>query len=120
VDAARGSAVPYRRIPYRYVVPPDGELAGLAEAVFDAKYRRRLPRPNSYWPLGRLLDAAGGGVGRNELLSLLLFDPDFATAQVELGRRDARKALSQPWLVGAPPMLSTVPEARHDPVVASA
>ena len=98
-----GSAPAYRRLPYRCVVPPDGELAALAEAIYHEKYRRLLPRLNSYWPLGRLLDATGDGVGRNELLSLLLFDPDFAAAQIELGRRDARKALAQPWHVGPPP-----------------
>ncbi|WP_214369335.1 patatin-like phospholipase family protein [Pseudonocardia sp. H11422] len=90
--------MPYRRVPYRLVAPDDGQLAQLAAGAF-----RPCGPGDPYWVIGRLLDAIGGGIGRDELLSLILFDPGYAEEQVELGRRHARIALAMPWHDGFAP-----------------
>jgi len=50
-------------------------------------------RQHSVGRLGRLLDV-GESPLRGELLSYLLFDPEFANELIELGRRDARRWIS--------------------------
>ncbi|NMO93731.1 patatin-like phospholipase family protein [Actinomycetospora sp. TBRC 11914] len=82
----------HRRVPFRVVAPADGQLAGLARRAFDA--RARGPWDAS-WAIERLLTAGGGGIGRDELLSLVFFDPDYARAQIEQGRADARAVLAE-------------------------
>jgi NTE family protein len=83
----------HRRVPFRVVAPADGQLAGLARESFDA--RARCPWDAS-WAIERLLAAGGDGIGRDELLSLVFFDPGYAEAQIERGRADAQAALAQP------------------------
>jgi NTE family protein len=91
-------AGPHRPIPFRVIAPPDGELAGLAA---DAYCSRRRGPWDVTWGIERLLAAGGDGPGRDELLSLVFFDPDYATAQIERGREEARrvmrKAPSEQW-----------------------
>jgi hypothetical protein len=82
------------RVPYRFVAPKDRQLAKLAAQCF----RPHRWRPfDSYALIGRLLAAAGDGVGRDELLSLIFFDREYFKKQIELGRKHARAALAQPW-----------------------
>ena len=72
------------------MAPRDGELAGLAVESFQPT--------GEYWTIGTLLDSLGSGAGRDELLSLILFQHEYAQRQVECGRRDARVALAGGWL----------------------
>jgi NTE family protein len=83
----------HRRVPFRVVAPADGQLAGLARAAYDG--RPRGPWDPS-WAIERLLTAGGDGIGRDELLSLVFFDADYARAQIDQGRADARAALAAP------------------------
>jgi len=95
---ARNSAAldPADQVPYRVVAPLDGELAALAATYL----RPHRWRPfDSYALIGRLLAAAGEGIGPDELLSLLFFDTDYFTAQIGLARAHARIALEQDWQV---------------------
>jgi len=80
----------HETVPYLLVAPRDGELAELAAESF---------RPSGpYWTIGKLLDPLGSGAGRDELLSLILFQHEYARRQVECGRRDARTALAAGWM----------------------
>lgn len=81
-----------RPVPFRVVAPPDGELAALAGAAY--RSRRRGPW-DAAWGIDRLLAAGGDGPGRDELLSLVLFDPDYAAAQIERGRAHARAVMAR-------------------------
>lgn len=83
----------HRRVPFRVIAPADGQLAELARQAFEA--RARGPWDAS-WAIERLLTAGGDGVGRDELLSLVFFDPDYAQAQIDRGRADARAVLAEP------------------------
>jgi NTE family protein len=83
---------PHRPVPFRVIAPPDGALAGLAA---DA-YRSRPRGPwDPTWGIERLLAAGGDGSGRDELLSLVFFDPDYAEAQIVAGRADALRVMAQ-------------------------
>lgn len=88
---ARGQPA-YRTVPYVAVAPEDGEeLARAAMQVFRANHgslRRTLGDPDMQI-IHRLLGSDSPLQG--ELLSYLLFDPDFFDAASELGRRDARR-----------------------------
>ena len=93
--AARGRK-PYRRISYALVAPERrGELAAIADDVYDRRYGglRGWLRPD-YPFMSRLL-GGGRSPSRGELLSFLLFDEDHAEALVDLGRRDARRWLDR-------------------------
>lgn len=95
---ARNSAArdPADQVPYRVVAPLDGELAALAAMYLRPHWWRPL---DSYALIGRLLAAAGEGIGPDELLSLLFFDTDYFTAQIGLARAHAKIALEQDWQV---------------------
>lgn len=88
---ARGQSV-FRTVPYVAVAPEDGEeLADAAMQVFRANHgslRRTLGDPDMQI-MHRLLGSDSPLQG--ELLSYLLFDPDFFDAASALGRRDARR-----------------------------
>jgi NTE family protein len=89
---ARGRA-PYRSIEYALVAPRRrGEIGRLADAVFERRFGGlRGIRDLDYSVISRVL---GGRVqSRGELLSFLLFDPEFVSELLELGRRDARRWL---------------------------
>jgi len=89
-----GTAAPGSRlVPYLLVAPPDGRLAQLAVDAF----RPSVLPSDAYWAIGRLLDVLGDGSGRDELLSLILFDPAYTASQVVLGREHAEQALAAGW-----------------------
>jgi NTE family protein len=89
---ARGQQ-PYRPISYALVAPRRrGEIGRLAQDVFRRRYGglRGLRDPD-YLVISRAL--GGDSRARGELLSFLLFDPEFTRALIELGRRDAARWL---------------------------
>jgi NTE family protein len=51
-------------------------------------------RSNDIAAIGRLVDGGASAV-HGELLSYLLFAPEFVTQLIELGKRDARRWLDQ-------------------------
>jgi NTE family protein len=84
---------PYRRVSYALVAPEKrGELGAIAERVFQRRYGglRGLRAPD-YPVISRVL--GGRTRSRGELLSFLLFDPEFTAELIEAGRRDARRWL---------------------------
>jgi NTE family protein len=96
----------YRQIPYIFVGPQQkGAIGELAARVFAERYGglKQLRSPDVF-----LLNELVGGATQNhaELLSLLLFEPAFAAALIELGQRDARAWLRDehdaegPWQLG--------------------
>ena len=91
----RGKSV-YRTIPYVAIAPEDGtELARTAMQVFRANHGsliRTLGDPDLQ-VMHRLLGSDSPLQG--ELLSYLMFDPDFFEAASEFGRRDARSWVEQ-------------------------
>jgi NTE family protein len=95
---ARGTR--YRHVPYLFVGPQRlGTISSLAEASLHA--HRGLDALRS--PDIALLDRLIGGThsAHGELLSYLLFDPEFIDALIETGRADALAALAaagdDPW-----------------------
>lgn len=102
---ARGKS-PYRKVPYIFVGPRRrGRIGELAMEVFRANYcgRKALRSPDLVL-LDRLLGE--GTPGHGDLLSYLLFDPDFVEQLIVLGRQDAaawidaRPGADGPWQVG--------------------
>jgi NTE family protein len=96
---------PYRPVPYLAVAPEDGDdLAATAMDVFRANHRslRRTVGDPDLQVMHRLLGSDSPLQG--ELLSYLLFDPDFFEAAAALGRRDARG-----WLAHHPDLWRTGP-----------
>lgn len=93
--AARGRK-PYKKVPYALVAPERrGELAAVADQIFDDKYAglKGWLRPD-YPFMSRLL-GGGRSPSRGELLSFLLFDEDHVDRLIELGRRDAHRWLDR-------------------------
>jgi NTE family protein len=91
--AAGATGTGYRLVPYLFVAPGTADAIGvIARQVLREKYSA-IPTPGSfdYTVLTRLL--GGPGDSHGEVLSFLLFDPDFVDALIELGRRDAAAAL---------------------------
>ena len=89
---ARGLA-PYRPISYALVAPRRrGEIGRLAETTFKQRYGGlRGIRNVDFGVMARALGSAHRS--RGELLSFLLFDEQFISALIEMGKRDARRWL---------------------------
>jgi NTE family protein len=91
---SRGRA-PYRPVPYAAVAPErSSELSRVAMEVFRANHgtlRHTLGDPDLQ-VVHRILGSDSPLQG--ELLSYLMFDPDFFTEAADLGRRDARRWLA--------------------------
>jgi NTE family protein len=105
--AARGRK-PYRRISYALVAPERrGELAEIADDVFERRYSglKGWLRPD-YPFMSRLL-GGGRSPSRGELLSFLLFDEEHIERLISLGRRDAHR-----WLERHPSFWCS--DAAHD------
>jgi NTE family protein len=83
-----------KSIPYILIAPEaPNEIGELATRAYRSRYEglgNFVRRQQSVGRLGRLLDV-GESPLRGELLSYLLFDPEFANELIELGRRDARR-----------------------------
>ena len=97
---------PYRVTPYAAVAPGTGsELAAVAMEVFRANHglRGSLLDPDLQL-VHRLL--GGDSPLQGEMLSYLLFDPDFFDAAADLGRREAEE-----WLEQNPGLWRTAPLA---------
>ncbi|HET9081372.1 MAG TPA: hypothetical protein VFO01_12775 [Trebonia sp.] len=56
----------------------------------------------SYQIIGRLLAGGGFGEGNHELLSYLIFNPDYAGEQIERGQTHAIAAWDRGWQIGPP------------------
>jgi NTE family protein len=92
VDAG-ATGTGHRLVPYLFVAPHTTDAIGaIARDVLRAKYNA-IPTPGSfdYTVLTRLL--GGPGETHGNLMSFLLFDPDFVEGLIELGQRDAAAAL---------------------------
>jgi NTE family protein len=93
----------YRRVPYMFIAPPTRSALGdAASAVFRRRYGgyRGLRAPELA-VLSRLL--GGQSEQHGELISYLLFEPEFQEEVIALGRSDARRWLDRvsgsdaPW-----------------------
>jgi NTE family protein len=105
--AARGRK-PYRKISYALVAPERrGELAGIADEVFEDRYAGLQGWKRPDYPFMSRLLGGGRSPSRGELLSFLLFDEQHVDRLVELGARDARR-----WLERHPNVWCS--DAAHD------
>jgi NTE family protein len=86
---------PYRPISYALVSPRrHGEIGRIAQQVFQRRYGGfGSLRDMDYTVISRILGS--GSQARGELLSFLLFDQEFTTELIELGRRDAQRWLKR-------------------------
>jgi NTE family protein len=91
---------PYRTIEFIVVSPPAGQLATYARRVIDRSYALKgllnplaLAKAARYAALEKgLIGRFGTGAGVDELLSYVLFDPDYFELQIAQGSADARQA----------------------------
>jgi NTE family protein len=98
---ARGKP-PYRRVPYIFIATSRrGIIGDIATEVFRSRYGGLKGLRSPDFPLlNRLL--GGDSPAHGELLSYLLFDPEFIEALIDLGRADAARWLDAPPGAGAP------------------
>jgi NTE family protein len=92
IKLLKNKNVAYRKIAIYVVAPENGVLSPLAlkaEAMV-AKRAQLLDMT-----LSRLLTLAGSGSSRNELLSYLLFEPEFFQLQFDQAVRDAKRKLKE-------------------------
>jgi NTE family protein len=86
-------------VPYIAVAPEQSDtIEKLAYEVFSKRYRNvvsGLRRSADVEIVGRVVGAAAAPMNAT-LLSLLLFDPEFIEALIELGATDAQRWISQP------------------------
>jgi len=88
----------YRRIEFKRISPPPGQMGEVAGKI--AEDRARLlsaPTESDNFLLTRALRGAGNAHGYRELISYLLFDPQYFTESIEIGERAAQAALASPW-----------------------
>jgi NTE family protein len=105
--AARGRK-PYKKISYALVAPERrGELAAIADDVFDRRYAGMKGWLRPDYPFMSRLLGGGRSPSRGELLSFLLFDEEHVERLIDLGRRDARR-----WLERHPSVWCS--DAAHD------
>jgi hypothetical protein len=71
------------------VAPLNGTLSPIAARVYSSL---NLAQRTTYWLLLWLLSGVGRGAGNNELLSYLLFHPDYFREQFARGEADAHVA----------------------------
>jgi len=103
VGAAPGDTPAGRReVPYMFVAPQERDAIGrLAQRVFDEHFAdlRDAWRARDLAFLGRAV-AGGSDPAHGELLSYLLFAPQFARELIALGRADAERWLAAPHADG--------------------
>jgi NTE family protein len=98
--AAGATGTDFRPVPYLFVGPErSGRIPELAEAALHTFRGLDAVRNPDIALLDRLIGGTHSTHG--ELLSYLLFDPDFVDSLIEAGQRDARAALAahgdDPW-----------------------
>jgi NTE family protein len=96
-------AAPFRTVPYLFAGPTEpGRLGRIVSRVFDEHFDGPLQRLRhaDVALLSRLL--GGSSPAHAELLSYLLFQPEFTAAAIAAGREDARALLAagDPWQTG--------------------
>ena len=101
-DQHHGDGRRYEIVDFVFVGPRDDRVVAAAAArVLRERYsglRGWLPLPDEFTLLRRAL--SGSGSGGEDVLSYLLFDKQFMTDLVGMGRRDAREMLARkenPW-----------------------
>ena len=106
---------PYRQVPYMYIAPATrGAVGDLASQVFRRHYRglRAFTAPPDLAILSRLL--GGESEQHGELISYLMFAPEFIDQAIELGSQDAHRWLRRvtgpesPWYL---PSIDTLPNS---------
>ncbi|MGH3624573.1 MAG: patatin-like phospholipase family protein [Sciscionella sp.] len=105
---------PYRQVPYMFISPPTrGVLGDVATEIFRHHYRSyRAATAPDLAILSRLL--GGESEQHGELISYLLFEPDFLNEAIALGVSDARRWLNRvptphaPWYL---PSIDTLPHS---------
>jgi NTE family protein len=88
----------YRRIEFKRISPPPGRMGEVAGNI--AEDRARLlsaPTESDNFLLTRALRGAGNAHGYRELISYLLFDPQYFTESIDIGECAAQVALAKPW-----------------------
>ncbi len=99
IDAGAGSDAGYRAVPYVFAGPSSNDtIPRLAEAALHSLRGLEALRSPDIALLDRLIGGTHSTHG--ELLSYLLFDPDFIDALIEQGRHDATAMLQSrpdPW-----------------------
>jgi NTE family protein len=105
---------PYRQVPYMYIAPPTrGALGDVASQVYHRRYRgyRALNAPDLAI-ISRLLGNESEQHG--ELISYLMFEPEYLEEVITLGHRDANRWLDRvpgpdaPWYL---PPIDTLPDS---------
>ncbi len=105
---------PYRQVPYMYIAPATrGVLGDIASEVFRRYYRssRAITAPDLVI-LSRLL--GGESEQHGELISYLMFEPEFLNETIALGYHDAHRWLDRvpapdaPWYL---PPIDTLPDS---------
>lgn len=117
---ARGKP-PYRQVPYIFVAPDHrGAMGELALKIFHARVNGHLSLHSlSRRMLHQLL--GGDSPSHGELLSYLLFDPEFLEELITMGQRDAHRWLDtptdadQPWQIGPLPALTAKSSGDRSP-----
>jgi NTE family protein len=98
--ARRDAGRKYRQVQNVYLGPPEaGIISGLANEIFERRYRGWFKRFSDMGVLGHLL--GGPTESHGDLLSFLFFDPEFHSALIESGQQHAEQALGPgpglPW-----------------------
>lgn len=116
-DAKRQNAVlttergrPYREIELVVIAPDNGTLSPLAEQAEQRVLSRGVALDVT---LSRMFSVLGRGDGRNELLSYLLFEPEYFALQFAQAERDVRKLLGRGSVPPHAGTRSVAPSAAH-------
>ncbi len=105
---------PYRQVPYMFIAPSNRDALGdIASEVFRRNYGgyRAVMAPDLVM-MSRLL--GGESEQHGQLISYLLFEPDFLDEVIALGRADARRWFDRvpepdaPWYL---PSIDTLPDS---------
>jgi NTE family protein len=92
------TGLPYRLVEVMTVSPPPGALGALAADVLARTgYGAALLREIDNLVINRVLRGGGDGIGHRELLSYLLFDREYFTESIRIGRRAGADALAKGW-----------------------
>jgi NTE family protein len=105
---------PYRQVPYMYIAPATrGALGDIASQVFRRHYRGfQAVKTPDLAIVSRLL--GGESEQHGELISYLMFAPEFIDQAIALGNRDAHRWLERvtgpesPWYL---PPIDTLPDS---------